>query len=116
MAVGIPPTAYLEAHYRSLIPGLPVKAPPPAPARAAEVRPLSSSAASPSAKQVLPVYEVAPAGEYVKDIAVLTLGRAERAADIATLNPKFTRDGVAMAGAILKLPADAKIPQERLPQ
>ena len=33
MAVGIPPTAYLEAHYRSLIPGLPVEAPPPAPRR-----------------------------------------------------------------------------------
>jgi hypothetical protein len=101
--VFIPSKSYLEKHYRSLIPGLPVE-PPAAPAP--EVR--GSGVGSQPVRKVVPAYEVPPGGESWQAIAQATLGSPDRAGEIKALNQGVTQD-IVPAGTLLKLPADAQI-------
>ncbi len=57
--------------------------------------------------QLTKAYEVAEGGEYLENIAQVTLGNAARAQEIRNLNPRVNQDPVP-AGTLLKLPADAQ--------
>jgi MraZ protein len=89
-----------------------------------EVKPLPPAAPAapgepgepPLAPQPGPVqiYQVRHTGETLFDIARRTLGSTERWGDLHKLNPHLAPEKGLAAGAIVRLPADACVPQEEL--
>jgi hypothetical protein len=77
------------------------------PAAPAPVAAPASVAVSRPKGQLTRAYEVAEGGEYLENIAQVTLGNAARAQEIRNLNPRVNQDPVP-AGTLLKLPADAQ--------
>jgi len=104
-AVYIPPLRVLERQYASVIPDH-IPLPPPVPPLASSTNGSSAPAGGPGDH----LYRVRGNGETLWEIAVRTMGRGERWADIYALNPQLNPQQAIPGGYTLKLPTDATVP------
>jgi nucleoid-associated protein YgaU len=117
-AVYVPPISILERRYPTA-----VEAPPPLPAAGTVpaaptglAAPAAGAAGGPggTAPSAVKAYRVRPDGEYLREIARRTLGDSERWREIWELNGRGDPQQ-APASAVLRLPADARVPPENAP-
>lgn len=124
----IPPVSILEKRYANLIPNLsPIARPTPPPL----AQPVSREKPTPLTPSVppggggpggiavtTPQYRVTGKNEMMWEIARKTLGQGERWQEIARLNAGsgWKAEFPIPVGAVLRLPPDAKVPAENVPQ
>lgn len=101
--VFLPPVTQLEKQYGALIPRL------AAPASAVQTS-FTSTAGAPAKPTGVYFKVVRP--EYVDEIARLTLGSAERQADVLRLNPDLRANQPVAVGTRILLPPGARVPAE----
>jgi nucleoid-associated protein YgaU len=110
-AVYVPPISILEKRYPAA-----VEAPTPLPAATglAAAAPVAAGPAGVAASSAPRAYRVLGNGEYLREVARRTLGDSERWREIWDLNGRGDPQQ-APGGAVLRLPADARVPPENAP-